>query len=86
MITINQIREKLATRHKATIACPIVTGILARISAGAAGEDEMDGKKRITPYWRTLKSNGELNPKYPGRIKYLRAANFESSVVEPRIS
>jgi alkylated DNA nucleotide flippase Atl1 len=21
-----------------------------------------------TPYWRTLKANGELNPKYPGGI------------------
>ena len=24
------------------------------------------GKKDITPYWRTLKSGGELNIKYPG--------------------
>lgn len=22
-----------------------------------------------TPYWRTLKANGELNPKYPGGIE-----------------
>jgi hypothetical protein len=28
---------------------------------------------RITPYWRTLKSGGELNAKYPGGIKNLRA-------------
>lgn len=21
-----------------------------------------------TPYWRTLKANGELNPKYPGGV------------------
>ncbi len=68
LITINQIREIVARRHKATIACPITTGILARIVAGAAGEEEDEGEKRVTPYWRTLKANGELNPKYPGGL------------------
>ena len=53
--TINHLREVLASRHAATIACPIVTGIHARIAAGAAGEAEAEGRKRITPYWRTLK-------------------------------
>ena len=27
------------------------------------------GEKGITPYWRTLKSGGELNPKYPGGVE-----------------
>ncbi len=27
---------------------------------------------KITPYWRTLKTGGELNPKYPGGIARLR--------------
>ena len=69
LITINRIREIVARRHGATIGCPIATGILARIAAGAAGEDEAEGKKRVTPYWRTLKSGGELNAKYPGGLK-----------------
>ena len=68
LITINQIREHLAARHDADMACPIVTGIHARIAAGAAGEDEADGRKRVTPYWRTLKSGGELNEKYPKAV------------------
>ena len=63
--TINQIREKLAKRHGATIGCPITTGIFAWIAAYAAEEAASEGKKNITPYWRTLKSNGELNEKYP---------------------
>ena len=25
-----------------------------------------EGKPDVTPYWRTLKSKGELNEKYPG--------------------
>jgi alkylated DNA nucleotide flippase Atl1 len=66
--TINRLREVLARRHHATVACPIVTGIHARIAAGAAGEDEAAGKRRITPYWRTLKSGGELNDRYPGGL------------------
>ncbi len=66
--TINQIRELLARRHGALVACPIVTGIHARIAAGAGGEDEAEGKAPVTPYWRTLRSGGELNPKYPGGL------------------
>ena len=66
LVTIQQIRECLANRHGADMACAIVTGIHARVAAGAAGEDEADGKQRVTPYWRTLKSGGELNEKYPG--------------------
>lgn len=68
LTTINTIREVLAKKHRATISCPIVTGISANISAYAAEEERKDGKKRITPWWRTLKSNGELNEKFPGGI------------------
>jgi hypothetical protein len=68
LTTIDELRKVLARRHKATIACPITTGIFAWIAAHAAAEAHAEGKKRITPYWRTLKSNGELNPKYPGGI------------------
>lgn len=73
LITIREIREALARKHGASIACPITTGIFAWIAAGAAAEDEADGKKRITPYWRTLKTGGELNPKYPGGIENQKA-------------
>jgi len=69
LITINEIREILARRHGATIGCPMTTGIFAWVVANAAGEDEEDGVEDVTPYWRTLKSKGELNPKYPGGIE-----------------
>lgn len=68
LITINRIREKIAKKHKATIGCPITCGIFAWISAHAAEEAKASGKKDITPYWRTLKGDGELNEKYPGGI------------------
>jgi alkylated DNA nucleotide flippase Atl1 len=66
LTTINHLRETLARRHGATIGCPITTGIFARIAAEAAAEDEKDGRVNITPYWRTLKTGGEVNAKYPG--------------------
>lgn len=74
LITINHIRNIVAARHKADAGCPITTGIFAWIASYAAEEDRDAGKKRITPYWRTLKNGGELNPKYPGGIKEQSAA------------
>jgi len=68
LITINKIREKVAKKHKATIGCPITCGIFARIAAGAADEEAKEGKKKITPYWRTLKAGGVINEKYPGGV------------------
>lgn len=72
LITINEIRQILANKHKATIGCPITTGIFSWIAANAADEAERGGKKRITPYWRTLKTGGILNEKYPGGLVNLK--------------
>ncbi len=43
-----------------------------------------EGKKDITPYWRTLKSGGELNEKYPGGVE-AQAARLteEGHTIEP---
>ena len=69
VITINEIRAVLAQKHGATIGCPLTTGIFAWIAANAAEEAAAEGKRDITPYWRTLKSKGELNEKYPGGVE-----------------
>jgi hypothetical protein len=69
LTTINEIRSALATKHKATIGCPLTTGIFAWISAYAAEEQKQLGKTDITPYWRTLKTGGFLNEKYPGGLE-----------------
>src|SRR5205085_9696958 len=71
LITINEIRALLASKHKATIGCPITTGIFAWIAANAAAEEGTDAKSMMA-YWRTLRSGGELNPKYPGGIAALK--------------
>jgi hypothetical protein len=72
LITINEIRLIVAKRHKASIGCPITCGIFSWIAANAADEMEKEGKKKITPYWRTLKTGGILNEKYPGGIANLK--------------
>ena len=74
LTTINEIRDALARRHDATITCPITTGIAAWLAANAANEAALEGEDAPTPYWRTLKMGGEINPKYPGgpeRVKEL---------------
>lgn len=73
LVTINELRTALAAKHRTDFACPITTGIFSWIAAHAAAEAETGGAKRVTPYWRTLKVGGEVNPKYPGGIAGLRA-------------
>jgi len=68
VVTINELRAALAKKHKTDFACPITTGIFSWIAANAAAEAAAKGARRVTPYWRTLKSGGELNPKYPGGV------------------
>jgi hypothetical protein len=70
--TINELRAAVARKHRAAAGCPITTGIFSWIAANAAEEAAAAGAKNVTPYWRTLKSGGELNPKYPGGVVALR--------------
>jgi alkylated DNA nucleotide flippase Atl1 len=69
LITINELRAKLAKIHGATIGCPITTGIFAWIAANASEEDAAKGRKNLNPYWRTLKTGGMINEKYPGEVE-----------------
>ena len=82
--TINQIRATLARKHRVNFACPITTGIFSWIAAHAAEEAAAEGRKRFTPYWRTLKGEGELNPKYPGGIEaQAKRLKAEGHTIEP---
>ena len=59
-------------KHRTDFTCPITTGIFSWIAAHAADELAQQDRKRMTPYWRTLKSDGQINPKYPGGIEGIR--------------
>lgn len=69
LITIEEIRKRVAQKHKADIGWPLTCGMFSWIAAHAAVEEAAEGKEKMTPYWRTLKTGGELNPKYPGGIE-----------------
>lgn len=64
VITSDYIRSYLAKKHGADNTCPLTAGIFINIAAKASLERGIDE----TPYWRTLKKDGELNEKYPGGI------------------
>lgn len=68
VITIGEIREYFARLNGADFTEPITAGIFVSIAAWAS-EQRTDDE---TPYWRTLKANGELNAKYPGGIEAQR--------------
>ena len=76
LVTVGEIRRKLAADFSADVTCPLTTGIFIRIVAEASEEDRANGRKRIAPYWRVIKDDGSLNPKFPGGVeqqaKYLR--------------
>lgn len=62
VITVGKIREFFADQSGADFTEPITAGIFVSIAAWASYQRSDDK----TPYWRTLKANGELNEKYPG--------------------
>lgn len=64
VITVGAIRNYLAKQNCADFTEPITAGIFVSIAAWASYQRLNDK----TPYWRTLKANGELNPKYPGGV------------------
>ncbi len=66
LATVDQIREKLAEDFNVDFTCPMTTGMFIRMAGEAAEEDLMSKKKQITPYWRVVKKDGSLNPKFPG--------------------
>jgi len=65
VITVGRIRDYFAKANNVDFTDPITAGIFVSIAAWAS--EQRDGDK--TPYWRTLKADGELNQKYPGGIE-----------------
>lgn len=65
LTTVGEIRRYFAEKNNADFTDPITAGIFVSIAAWASEQRQEDK----TPYWRTLKANGELNPKYPGGVE-----------------
>lgn len=62
--TVGTIRMLFARQNGADFTEPITAGVFVSIAAWASAQRSGDE----TPYWRTLKANGELNEKYPGGV------------------
>ena len=65
IITTGAIRDYLAKQNGGDFTEPITAGAFISIAAWASEQRETD----LTPYWRTLKNKGEINPKYPGGVE-----------------
>ena len=65
LTTVGEIRQYFARQSGADFTEPITAGIFVSIAAWASFQRTEDE----TPYWRTLKAGGELNPKYPGGVE-----------------
>ncbi len=65
VITVGEIRAYFACENGADFTEPITAGLFVSIAAWASHQRTEDK----TPYWRTLKAKGELNPKYPGGVE-----------------
>lgn len=85
IITTNEIRDYLTDKHKAQVACPLTTGIFINIAAKASEELKNMGAKETIAWWRTLKSDGSLNPKSPGGVEaHKRLLEAEGFKLEPK--
>lgn len=69
LTTAGEIRAHLARANGADFTDPMTAGIFISIAAWASEQRTADP----TPYWRTLKAGGELNPKYPGGVDAQKA-------------
>ena len=65
LITTDTLRKAMAKKYNVDITCPLTCGIFVNIVAWAS----FQRNDNITPYWRVLKSDGELNIKYPEAIE-----------------
>lgn len=65
LTTIGELRIYFANMNHADFTEPITAGIFVSIAAWAS----FQRTSNETPYWRCLKANGELNPKYPGGVE-----------------
>ena len=84
LVTVRQLRERLARDFGADSTCPLTTGIFVRIVSEVAEEDLGRGVTEVTPYWRVVRDDGGLNEKFPGGVE-AQAAHLreEGHAIEP---
>jgi hypothetical protein len=67
--TTSSLQSAVAKKHHSEMGCPVTTGIFVWLSAHASEELETKRPGSGAPYWRIIKSDGSLNPKFPGGVE-----------------
>lgn len=65
LVTVSEIRERLAKRFRTQKTCPLVTGTFVNLVAGASEEAIAHGKRPLAPWWRVVDDEGRLLSKAP---------------------
>ena len=88
LVTMDSLRRKLADQFGVEVACPYDTKMaLLEI----ANDPSLNQSGLNLAYWRVIKTNGELNPNYPGGLEahaaFLQSEGFtvDDSGKRPRI-
>jgi alkylated DNA nucleotide flippase Atl1 len=69
VLRMSELRGQLARAFGADYTCALTTGIFLRIVAEAAEEERAQGHRNPAPYWRVIRDDGKLNPKFPGGVE-----------------
>jgi len=69
LVTVTQIKDKLAKDFCAAYTCPLTPEIFLWVSAETAEEDLKIGRKQVAPYWRVINDDGSLNEKFMGGVE-----------------
>ena len=64
VLTLAELRARLAARCGAARACPLATAHSARVLAGVVAQDLREHRKPRWPIWRLVQDNGVLPPRW----------------------
>lgn len=64
VLTLSELRSRLAERFGADRACPLRTGQCARVLAGVVAQDLRLHRRPRWPIWRLVRDNGVLPPNW----------------------
>lgn len=64
-LTMSQLRARLALRHDADRTCPLMTGMFAKIIAGAVADDIEHHRSERWPIWRLVADDGCISKGWP---------------------
>jgi hypothetical protein len=82
LVTLDEIRNKLAAKHGADGACPMSTAMFLRIACEAAWEqiDQGQDPGQVTPFWRAVPPDSPLAEKLTCGEAFLRKMQRQEGI------